>query len=299
MIDKKQMTEEEIKLNFITPAITDKWSKNCIRMEYYFTSGRITIDGKKAKRGEACKADYLLYYEDISKNFPIAVVEAKDNNHSPLGGLPQAIKYAMAMDVPFAFASNGDSFTMREMLTGKEIKDIQMKYFPSPGELWSRYRSQKGFSDTEEKMLSVPYYYKEGIHEPRYYQWISVNRVLAAIARGDKRVLIVLATGTGKTLVAFQIIWRLLESGAVKRVLFLADRDVLIGQPMRDDFAPFGKKMFRIEKREMDTAHQVYLSLYHQMKNGDTNYYTAYEHDFFDLIIVDECHRSSADEDSS
>lgn len=299
MIDKSQMTEEEIKLNYITPAILEKWSKTSIRMEYYFTSGRITIDGKKAVRGEANKADYLLYYGDMSNNFPIAIVEAKDNNHSPLGGLPQAIKYAIAMDVPFAFASNGDSFTMHDRITGEETTDIALDDFPSPDELWRKYRKESGFTDEEETMLSVPYYYHEGDHEPRYYQWIAINRVLAAIARGDKRMLVVLATGTGKTLVAFQIIWRLLKSKKVKRVLFLADRDILVGQPMRDDFSPFGGKMFRIEKREMDTTHEVYLSLYHQMKNGEQNYYTAYDRDFFDLVIVDECHRGSADEGSS
>ncbi len=300
MIDKKQMTEEEIKLNFITPAIERTWPKNCIRMEFPITKGRIMIDGKIAKRGKAYFADYLLCYSDASLNFPLAVVEAKDNSHSPLGGLPQAIKYAMHMeDVPYAFASNGDSFTMHDMLTGEETTDIPMDAFPSPEELWRRYRAESGFTDNEEKMLSVPYHYKEGDHEPRYYQWISINRVLAAIARGDRRMLVVLATGTGKTLVAFQIIWRLLQAGIVKRALFLADRDILVGQPMRDDFAPFGKKMYRLEKREMDTVHQVYLSLYHQMKNGAENYYTAYDRDFFDLVIVDECHRGSADEGSS
>lgn len=257
MIDKSQMTEEEIKLNYITPAILEKWSKTSIRMEYYFTSGRITIDGKKAVRGEANKADYLLYYGDMSNNFPIAIVEAKENNHSPLGGLPQAIKYAIAMEVPFAFASNGDSFTMHDRITGEETTDIALDDFPSPDELWKKYRKEIGFTDEEETMLSVPYYYHEGDHEPRYYQWIAINRVLAAIARGDKRMLVVLATGTGKTLVAFQIIWRLLKSKKVKGVLFLADRDILVGQPMRDDFSPFGGKMFRIEKREMDTTHEM------------------------------------------
>ncbi|MCD7957192.1 MAG: DEAD/DEAH box helicase family protein [Lachnospiraceae bacterium] len=299
MIDKKDMTEEEIKLNFITPAITKKWPMSCIRMEYYFTKGRIMIDGRKAKRGKANKADYILYYNDISSNFPIAVVEAKDNNHSPLGGLGQAIGYAETMKIPFAFASNGDSFTMHDLLTGTELEDIALDDFPSPEELKKQYRQESGFSDKEESMLSVPYYYREGDHEPRYYQWIAINKVLSGIARGDKRMLIVLATGTGKTLVAFQIIWRLLKAKAVRRVLFLADRDVLVSQPMRDDFSPFGGKMFRIEKREMDTAHEVYLSLYHQLKNGAENFYTAYDRDFFDLVIVDECHRGSANDDSS
>ena len=299
MIDKHDMTEEEIKLNYITPAISAKWSLPCIRMEYYFTAGRITIDGKKGKRGKAKKADYLLYHQDASRHFPIAIVEAKDNKHSALAGLPQAIDYCKTLKVPFAFASNGDTFTMHDMITGTEETDIPMGSFPSPDELWQRYKTESGLSDAEESILATPYHYREGDKEPRYYQWIAINRVLSAVARGDKRMLVVLATGTGKTMVAFQIIWRLLQSKTVKRVLFLADRDILVGQPMRDDFAPFGDKMYRITKREMDTAHQVYLSLYHQLKNGEENFYTAYDRDFFDLIIVDECHRGSADTESS
>ena len=174
-----------------------------------------------------------------------------------------------------------------------------MDKFPSPEELWARYRAESGITSAAEKMLSVPYYYKEGMHEPRYYQWIAVNRVLEAIANGKRRALLVLATGTGKTLVAFQIIWRLLAAKKVQRVLFLADRDVLVSQPMRDDFSPFGNKMTRITNHVMDTTHEVYLSLYHQLKNGAENYYTAYDRDFFDLVIVDECHRGSADDSSS
>lgn len=306
MIDKKQMTEEEIKLNFITPAIEATWDRTSIRMEFPVTLGRIIIDGSKYVRKKRGEADYLLFHNNSGEWFPLAVVEAKDNNHSVLGGMGQAKKYAKAMKVPFAFSSNGDYFAMYDFLTGTEtdVEDyIPMDEFPSPQELWHRYRSENhDFTDEAEKMLSIPYFYREGMHEPRYYQWIAVNKVLETIANGKKRALIVLATGTGKTLVAFHIIWRFLEARKENkntRVLFLADRDVLVGQPMRDDFAPFGNKMHRLDKHIMDTTHEVYLSLYHQLKNGEENYYTAYDRDFFDLVIVDECHRGSADEDSS
>lgn len=302
MIDKSQMTEEEIKLNYITPAITATWAKSSIRMEFPVTLGRIVIDGKKARRDKKGVADYLLFHNDSGTWFPLAVVEAKDNNHSVLGGMGQARRYAKAMKVPFAFSSNGDAFAMYDDLTGKETDVshyIPMDKFPSPDALWQKYKTESRLSDAAESLLSTPYYYREGMHEPRYYQWIAINKVLRAIADGRKRMLIVLATGTGKTLVAFQIIWRLLAAKKIRRALFLADRDVLISQPMRDDFAPFGKKMFRIENRNMDTTHEVYLSLYHQMKNGEKNFYTAYDRDFFDLVIVDECHRGSADDGSS
>jgi len=302
MIKKKQMNEEEIKLNYITPAITRSWPKSSIRMEFSITLGRIVIDGKRARRSKKGAADYILFHNDSGEWFPLAIVEAKDNTHSVLSGMGQARKYAKAIDAPFAFSSNGDAFAMFDFLTGKETdveNYIPMDKFPSPDELWAKYRAESGITEAAEKMLAVPYYYREGMHEPRYYQWIAVNRVLTAISNGKRRALIVLATGTGKTLVAFQIIWRLLEARKVQRVLFLADRDVLVSQPMRDDFSPFGNKMTRITNRVMDTTHEVYLSLYHQMKNGAENYYTAYDRDFFDLVIVDECHRGSADDGSS
>jgi len=302
MVDKSEMTEEEIKLNYITPAIEATWKKSSIRMEFPVTLGRIIIDGKKARRDKKGVADYLLFHNDSGSWLPLAVVEAKDNGHSVIGGMGQARRYAKAMKVPFAFSSNGDAFAMYDDLTGTETDIthyIPMDKFPSPDELWIRYKTESGMSDDAAALLSTPYYYREGMHEPRYYQWIAINKVLGAIADGRKRMLIVLATGTGKTLVAFQIIWRLLAAKKIRRALFLADRDVLISQPMRDDFAPFGNKMYRIENRNMDTAHEVYLSLYHQMKNGEKNFYTAYDRDFFDLVIVDECHRGSADDGSS
>lgn len=303
-VDKKQLSEEDIKRLYITPAIEAVWPKTSIRMEFYINAGRIIIDGKKAKRDKKkiWKADYILFHNDSGSWFPIAIVEAKDNNSSVIGGMGQARQYAKAMKVPFAFSSNGDFFAMYNDFTGFETdvgNYIPMDKFPSPGELWSLYKRESKISDSAETLLDTPYYFQEGMHEPRYYQWIAINKVLSAIADGQKRMLIVLATGTGKTLVAFHIIWRLLKAKKIRRALFLADRDVLLSQPMRDDFSPFGNKMFRIENRNMDTTHEVYLSLYHQMKKGDVNYYTAYDRDFFDLVIVDECHRGSADDDSS
>ncbi len=302
MIGKAEMTEEEIKMNYINPAILAKWPKHCIRMEFKVTDGRIIVDGKKAKRDHGGFADYVLFHNHIGQWFPLAVLEAKNNQSTVIGGMGQAKKYAVAINAPFAFSSNGDAFAMFDTITGKEteIDDyIPMDAFPSPDELWLRYKTESGLSDAAESLLSTPYYYREGMHEPRYYQWIAINRVLEGIANGRKRMLIVLATGTGKTLVAFHIIQRLLDAKKIRRALFVTDRDYLISQPMRDDFAPFGNKMWRIENRKMDTTHEVYLSLYHQMKQGEKNYYTAYDRDFFDLVIIDECHRGSADEDSS
>ena len=302
MVDKKDMTEEEIKYHYINPAIEANWPKSSIRMEFKINMGRIIIDGKKPKRDKHGEADYLLFHNDAGTWLPLAVVEAKNNNAAVIAGMGQARQYARAMDVPFAFSSNGDAFAMYDATTGYETpasEFLPMDKFPSPEELWKRYKKEANISDEAEDLLSTPYYYQSGMNEPRYYQWIAINRVLKAIADGRKRMLICLATGTGKTLIAFHIIWRLLAAKKIRRALFLADRDVLVSQPMKDDFAPFAGKMYRIQNRNMDTSHEVYLSLYHQMKNGETNYYTAYDRDFFDLVIVDECHRGSADEDSS
>ena len=301
-IDKKDLTEEEIKIRFINPAVFRTWSENNVRMEYYITDGRIIIDGKKTHRSKRGEADYVLFHYGKGNWFPIAVIEAKDNNSSVIGGMGQARQYAKAMNVPFAFSSNGDYFALYDDLTGNETpvsEYIPMDEFPSPDDLWKKYKAESGMSDEAEELLSVPYYFQAGMHEPRYYQWIAINKVLEAVANGRKRMLICLATGTGKTLVAFHIIWRLLKAKKIRRALFLADRDILVSQPFRDDFSPFGDKMYRIQNRNMDTTHEVYLSLYHQMKNGEKNFYTAYDRDFFDLVIVDECHRGSADEDSS
>lgn len=295
MVDKANMTEEEIKLNYITPAITSKWDKSRIRMEYYFTDGRIQIDGKTASRKRGKKADYLLYYKP---NLPIAIVEAKDNKHTVLGGMRQALEYSDMLKVPFAYSSNGDGFAERDMITGAE-RNISMEEFPSPEEMWERYKQEFEINPEQENMALTPYYYQLGGKTPRYYQAIAVNRALDAIAKGQDRILLVLATGTGKTLVAFQIMWRLLETKRVRKILFLADRNILVDQSRDNDFKPLDKVMTKIIGHNTDTSYQVYLSLYHQLKDAHGEYYKDFEPDFFDLIIVDECHRSSADEESS
>ncbi|WP_332236860.1 EcoAI/FtnUII family type I restriction enzme subunit R [Sporolactobacillus sp. KGMB 08714] len=295
MVDKKQMTEEEIKLNFITPAIEKNWNKQQMRMEYFFTDGRINIAGKKAKRGKAKKADYLLFFTD---NLPLAVVEAKDNNHTVLGGMQQAITYAHILKVPFVYSSNGDGFVEHDMTTGKE-KSLSLSDFPSPEDLWQRHCKVTNISQEQKDIALTPYYYKPGGKIPRYYQFIAINRTLDAIAKGRRRVLIVLATGTGKTFVAFQIMWKLLTAKKVKKILFLADRNILVDQSRDNDFKPLQKVMTKIEKHQVDTGYQVYLSLYQQLKDKDENYYKEFDRDFFDLIIIDECHRSSADENSN
>lgn len=284
MINKSQMTEEEIKLNYITPAITAKWDKKKIRMEYYFTAGRIKIDGKKASRKQGKKADYLLYYKT---NIPIAIVEAKDNKHTILGGMRQAIEYADILKVPFAYSSNGDGFVERNMITGEERK-LSLDEFPTPEELWNRYKSEIKMNEQQEELALVPYYTDNKGKTPRYYQAIAINRTLDAIAKGQKRALLVLATGTGKTFVAFQIMWRLLEAKRIRKVLFLADRNILVDQSMDNDFSPLKSVMTKIEGHNTDTSYQVYLSLYHQLKDARGEYYKDFEPDFFDLIIVDD-----------
>ncbi len=295
MIPKTQMNEEEIKLNYITPAILNKWDKSKIRMEMYFTAGRIQIKGNKASRKEGKKADYLLYY---APNVPIAVVEAKDNKHTVLGGMRQAIEYADILKVPFAYSSNGDGFVERNMITGIE-RNISLEEFPTAEELWERYKKDTNMNDKQEDMALVPYYTTNDAKNPRYYQAIAVNRTLDAIAKGQDRILLVLATGTGKTFIAFQIMWRLLQAKRVRRILFLADRNILVDQSRDNDFKPLSKVMTKIEGHNTDTSYQVYLSLYHQLSDAKGDYYKDFDPDFFDLIIVDECHRSSASEEST
>lgn len=296
MIDKKNMTEEEIKLNYITPAILRTWLKSQIRMEYYFTAGKINIDGKKAKRGEAKKADYVLYYRH---NLPLAVIEAKDNKkHSMLSGISQAIDYAKILKIPFAYSSNGDGFVEHNMITGKQ-RNININDFPSPDELWQRYKLDTKMNDEQEKLLLTPFFYRSGGKEPRYYQRIAINKALEVIGNGQDRILMVLSTGTGKTFIAFQIMWRLLKANKVRKILFIADRNILVDQSRDNDFAPLSKVMTKIENHKINTEYKVYLSLYQQLKNPDENFYERFEPDFFDLIIIDECHRSSASEDSS
>lgn len=315
MVDKHQLTEEDIKHRCITPAIHSAgWRDDLIFMEKYFTSGRITIHGKRTRRGEGRKADYLLC---TAPNLPMAVVEAKDGNHPVSGGIQQAIDYARILDVPFAYSSNGDGFYEHDMINGFETdpaRPIPLEGFPSPEKLTERYVNCQNLSADAQKALFEPYYFALGTHEPRYYQRIAINKTVEAVAGGLKRALLVMATGTGKTYTAFQIIHRLRHAGLKKRILYLADRNILIDQTMAQDFKPFSKVMTKVRHKDVDTAYEIYMSLYgqwveydHDRQNDDSKAvdltgirqpYESLAPDFFDLIIVDECHRGSVREDS-
>ena len=309
------MTEEDIKRLYITPAISEKWDKFLIRMEERITDGKINIDGNRAFREKAKKADYVLYH---APNYPIAVVEAKDDSHEVSDGLQQAKEYAQMLGVKFAYSSNGAAFFEHDFLTGKE-RQISLEEFPSSEELIRRYESSlnngQGSNENEKKLIHQPYYTDQNTHSPRYYQRNAVNRTLDAIARGQDRLLLVMATGTGKTYTAFQIVYRLLKSGLKKKVLYLADRNILVDQSIQQDFRPLEKCIHKINFAKDDpvtiTAHEVYFSLYQQLTDRDGDAEEAQEDetasrlsqlfqpDFFDLIIVDECHRGSAREASN
>lgn len=298
------MTEEDIKLHYITPSITSKWNRNKITMETQITDGKINIRGNLKHREKPKKADYILY---LNNNNPIAVVEAKDNKKSISYGLQQAMTYAKMLDLPFAYSSNGDGFYEHDFLTGKE-REFSMSEFPSEEELIARFKKEKnggkGITEEEEKLLAQPYYSGQNTFPPRYYQRIAINKTLEAIAKGKDRLLLVMATGTGKTYTAFQIVYRLLQSGQKKKVLYLADRNILVDQTIAGDFAPLKKLIHKVNVGKDDpttiTSHQVYFSLYQQLvgDDGKEHYSELFRPDFFDLIIVDECHRGSAKEES-
>lgn len=300
--DKKKLNETEICQNYITPAIAKAgWDKHTqIRREFSFTAGRIIVRGKLAVRGKKKRADYLLFH---SANLPLAIVEAKDNKHPVGGGMQQALAYAETLDVPFVFASNGDAFLFHDR-TGQSSpveKQIGMDEFPSPEELWARYRAWKGLSGEAESLAKQPYHEDPGGKEPRYYQRIAVQRTLEAISRGQRKVLVTMATGTGKTYTVFQIIWRLWKAEKVKRVLFLVDRNILADQTITNDFKPFGGVMTKVKNRKMDPSYEVYLALYQGITGNEDekNVYKQFSPDFFDLVVIDECHRGSAREDSA
>lgn len=297
MLSIKDLTEEDIKLRFITPALQKSdWDiQSQIRCEYYYTDGKINVRENVASRGKGKKVDYLLSYRS---NMPIAIVEAKDNNVTVSHGIQQAIGYAVDLDIPFAYSSNGSGFYEHDRITGKE-REIKLDEFPTPEELWNRYRVEKNLTEEETKIITQPYYYMSAFKTPRYYQRIAINKTVEAIAKGQKRILLVMATGTGKTFTAFQIIHRLYSSGAKKKILYLADRNILIDQTMQNDFKPFQKVMTKIENRKMDSSYEIYMSLYHQLRSNEQEVYKQFKPDFFDLIIVDECHRSSARDDSN
>ena len=297
LMRKHEMTEEDIKLQFITPAIEGAgWDRQRqIRMEYNFTDGRVIVRGNVTARGRRKRTDYLLYYKP---NLPLAIVEAKDNRHSLGAGMQQGIEYAQCLDVPFVYCSNGDGFLEHDMKRGTE-REIKLDEFPSPEDLWTRYKSDTAMTPEQEQLITEPYYFQPGDKTPRYYQRVAINRTIDAIARGQNRILLVMATGTGKTYTAFQIIHRLWKSGRKKKILFLADRNILVDQTMQQDFKPFAKVMTKIEGKKLDSSYELYLSLYQQLA-GDENEepFRAFSPDFFDLIVIDECHRGSAKEDS-
>ena len=297
MINKKELSEEDIKLKYITPALQDaEWDiKNQIRCEYYYTAGKINVRENIAQRGKGKKVDYLLSYK---ANIPIAIVEAKDNNVLASHGIQQGMDYAQDLDIPFAYSSNGDEFYEHDMITGEE-RTISMNEFPTPKQLWERYLKEKDLTPDQESLITEPYYFMDINKTPRYYQRIAINKTIEAISRGQKRILLVMATGTGKTFTAFQIIHRLHKSGKMKKILYLADRNVLIDQTMQNDFKPFQKVMTKVEHRNMDSSYEIYMSLYHQLRSNEEEIYKQFKPDFFDLIIVDECHRSSARDDSN
>ena len=300
VLPKKSMTEEDIKLQYITPAVTSKWSIGKITMETQITDGKINLKGNFVFREKPKRADYLLY---LSANNPIAVIEAKDNNHSISHGLQQAMEYAKMLDLPFAFSSNGDGFAEHDFLTGTE-REFGLDEFPTEAELIARYKKESGLTSAQEIAIDQPYYTSQNTYPPRYYQRIAINRTIDAIARGQQRLLLVMATGTGKTYTAFQIVYRLLKSGMKRKVLYLADRNILVDQSILQDFAPLEKTIHKINVAKDDpstiTSHEVYFSLYQQLVGDDDkeHFSELFQPDFFDLIIVDECHRGSAKEES-
>ena len=316
ILSKKEMTEEDIKLQYITPAVTSKWSRSKITMETPITDGQISLKGNFVFRKRPKKADYILY---LCVNHPIAIIEAKDNTHSVSHGLQQAMDYAKMLDLPFAFSSNGDGFAEHDFLTGIE-REFSLDEFPTEAELIARYKREinegHGLTPTEETAINQPYYSSQSTYPPRYYQRIAINRTIDAIARGQQRLLLVMATGTGKTYTAFQIIYRLLRSGLKRKVLYLADRNILVDQSIEQDFSPLVKTIHKINFVKDDpvtiTSYEVYFSLYQQL-TGDhssddeeaaeddtvSRLAALFQKDFFDLVIVDECHRGSAKKDSS
>jgi len=322
---KKSLSERDICTKFITPAIQEAgWDVlSQIREEVSFTKGRIIVRGRLVTRGKAKRADYILYYKP---NIPIALIEAKDNNCAVGDGMQQALEYAATLDIPFVFSSNGDAFLFHDRTgqSGHTESELSLDAFPTPDDLWAKYRSWKGLAPKQEEIFLQDYFEDIGGKEPRYYQRIAINKAIEAIAKGQNRILLVMATGTGKTYTAFQIIWRLWKAGRKKRILFLADRNVLVDQTMVNDFRPFGAAMAKLSTgsktieredgaevqlptavhpkyRRIDTSYEVYLALYQAITGPEERQklYRELSPDFFDLIVIDECHRGSAAEDSA
>ncbi len=301
-MNKKSLTEADIRTKYITPSIISAgWNIDTqVREEVHFTDGRIYVRGRIHTRGERKRADYILYYKP---NIPIAIIEAKDNNQSVSSGIQQALGYAVTLDIPFVFSSNGDGFYFhdRTAITRNIETEIPLDAFPSPQVLWQKYRAYKGLADEVESVVAQDYFLDGSGRAPRYYQQTAINRTVETIAKneGGNRHLLVMATGTGKTYTAFQIIYRLWKSGLKKRILFLADRTALIDQTVRGDFRHFKEAMTVIKHKEIDPSYNIYLALYQGLSDNNSNdAYRQFSPDFFDLVIVDECHRGSAREDS-
>ena len=300
-MDKRDMTERDICTKFITPALLKAgWDvMSQISEEKYFTDGRIRVRGHICTRGQKKRADYILYFKP---NIPLAVIEVKRNKYSVGEGIQQALGYAEILQIPFAFSSNGDGFLFHDRTGASTLRETELPLdaFPSPADLWERYRVWKGLAPETEEIILQDYYEGSRAKTPRYYQATAINAVIEAIANGQNRILLVMATGTGKTYTAFQIIWRLWKARSKKRILFLADRNVLIDQAMTNDFRPFGGKMTKL-KRDIDPSYEIYLGLY-QAITGPEEHQKAYRtlsRTFFDLIVIDECHRGSAADDSA
>jgi type I restriction enzyme R subunit len=302
-MDKKKLTERDICTKFINPALSQAgWDiQNQVREEFSFTAGRIIVRGRLHTRGKRRRADYVLQYK---KNMPLAIIEAKDNNHSLGAGMQQALAYSDALDAPFVFSSNGDGFLFHDRtgLSGATETSLTLEEFPSPEYLWDLYCRHKGLNQPEARQtLEQPYYDDGSGRTPRYYQTVAINRTVEAVARGQNRILLVMATGTGKTFTAFQIIWRLWKAKQKKRILFLADRNILVDQTKNNDFKPFGQAMTKVTNRTVDKSYEIYLSLYQAVTGNEEeqNIYKQFSPDFFDLIVIDECHRGSAAVDSA
>lgn len=294
-----KLSEEDIKTRYITPALNARgWNPEHMLMEYFYTDGRVIVQGSFKHRRKGKKIDYLLFAEE---NYPIAIVEAKGPTHGIADGIQQAIDYAIDNDIIFAYSSNGEGFVEHDLLTGRE-RTLAMDEFPTREELKQRIQDHKRLTPEAQAVVEQPYYTDSDSYPPRYYQRIAINRTVEAIARGQKRILLVMATGTGKTYTAFQIIHRLHKSNNKKRILFLADRNNLIDQTMRQDFKPFSKFMTKVQGKTPEEGFELYMSLYGQwvkekLEEGEKHPYESYSPDFFDLIVVDECHRSSIKED--
>lgn len=301
-MNKKQLSERDICSKFITPALEQAgWDlATQIREEFPLTKGRIIVRGKLHTRAKHKRADYVLFYKP---NIPIAIIEAKDNNHSMGDDMQQALGYAEMLQVPFVFSSNGDGFLFHNKITTDSIieRELALTDFPSAETLWQWWAIHLGLNDQQNALVTQDYFSDGGNKTPRYYQLLAINKTIEAIARGQNRILLVMATGTGKTFTAFQIIWRLWKSKSKRRILFLADRNILVDQTMTNDFKPFGSAMTKIQKRQANKSYEIYLSLYQAVTGNEEerNIYKQFSPDFFDLIVIDECHRGSAAADSA